>query len=318
MVDEKCKICKKKDDEAIECDICQEWVCLRCTGISKQVYELQTKDGETIDFLCQPCKKELPQIRSLLNLKNEFQKETRINKKFRDDQQQINQDLQQRLSQVEELLKDKEINDANFPRLQDLMSDRVKVNTVLEKQLKLNEVVKKQTKTLEEDKRIEEREKNLIIYGVPDDEEEENQMKSDFHTVKKMYANKVELEPTDMTQISRLGERKTNHIRPIRLTFSTSEKRLQILRNNKNLTIEREQFEMCTSTFCEDQKKHKHIYVSTDKTKQQRETEKRLRDELKARKEQGETDLIIRNYKIIVKPNQPTHARWGDLIRNGL
>lgn len=92
------------------------------------------------------------------------------------------------------------------------------------------------------------------------------------------------------------------------------EKRSQVLRNNRDLKLEGEDLPMCTATYCTNHQKHKHIYVTTDKTKQQREEEKKLRGELKTRREAGDTNLIIRNYKIIPKPTQ---TRWADLFKDG-
>ena len=105
-------------------------------------------------------------------------------------------------------------------------------------------------------------------------------------------------------------------IRPIKLVFANQEKRLEILRNNKNLVLEGDEFAPCSAEFCEDKagKHSKHIYISPDKTKQQREEEKKLREELKRRKETEDPDLIIRNGKIIKKT--ATRARWVDLFDN--
>ena len=67
---------------------------------------------------------------------------------------------------------------------------------------------------------------------------------------------------------------------------------------------------MCTSDYCDDhESNHKHIYVSPDKTKQQRDEEQKLRDELKTRR-LTETNLIIGDGKIIKKS---TIARWVNL-----
>ena len=43
----------------------------------------------------------------------------------------------------------------------------------------------------------------------------------------------------------------------------------------------------------------KKVYVNPDLTRSECETQKLLRDELKARKEKGETDLIIRGNRIV-------------------
>ena len=83
---EKCKICEtntvnKTEDQAVECDICQEWVCFDCTGLPHQMYQLiQTE--ENIDFLCTQCKEHLPSIRELMTLKQQMKQEAEINKKI--------------------------------------------------------------------------------------------------------------------------------------------------------------------------------------------------------------------------------------------
>ena len=200
-----------------------------------------------------------------------------------------------------------------------LNEEKVKLQEVVIKQQELNEVVKKQKIAREEEKRIEDKEKNLIVYGVPEDIEvsKAEQMKADYNTISKLYLDKVGLATKDIVQITRIGTvtTNTNQIRPIKLTFANMDKRLEILHNNKNLILDGD-FDMCDASFCQDKAKHKHIYVTTDKTTLQRETEKKLREELKARKAQGETDLIIRNYKIIVKSQNTTHPRWVDVVHD--
>ena len=319
MSTEFCKICKIKTineakDEALECDICQEWVCLECSGMSERMYALVDETEESIDFLCSLCKEELPKIRSLMALQQDMQKESKTNKIFREEQRQTNQNLDQRLLNIENLIKGKNIYDAEYPPLEELNAEKVKLNEVMIKQQALDDVVNKHKIAMEEDKRIEDKEKNLIVYGVPEDREvnKAEQMKADYNTISKLYLEKVELATKDLVQITRIGTN-TDHIRPIKLTFANMDKRLAILRNNKSLILDGD-FDMCNASFCQDKKKHKHIYVTTDKTKQQRETEKKLREELKTRKTQGETNLIIRNYKIIVKSLNASHPRWADVV----
>ena len=142
-------------------------------------------------------------------------------------------------------------------------------------------------------------------------------MRADIDTVKKIYSDKVNLIPTDLIQISIIGNQAPEKIRPIRLTFHNPEKRSEVLRKNKHLILEDDEFPECTEEFCDDhESNHKHIYVNTDKTKQQREEEKTLRNELKVRKSNGELNLIIRNNKIIKRYTDTSHTRWVDFIKN--
>ena len=329
VTQEKCKVCRtntvnKVKDKAVECDICQEWICLKCSGLPEQMYNYSQDNESNLDFICKPCKVELPKIREIMTMKQkqleiiaDMKKESEINKKFREDQIEVNEDLNQRLSKIETVMLEKQLDDKEYPPLRLLNKEKEKVNKILIRQQKLDEEVKQQKNDKEEEKRREIRENNLIVYGIPEVcEDDAEQMKVDFTTVKVLYQHKVDLAANHITQITRLGQKKENQTRPIRLTFSSEDKRLEVLRNNKNLTLEDDNFELCTLTFCDDHQNHKHIYVSPDKTKQQRDIEKKLREELKARKKAGEENLIIRGEKII-KKSEKTHARWSDLIKDG-
>ena len=329
---EKCKICEtntvnKTEDVAIECDICQEWVCFDCTGLPHQMHQLiQTE--QNIDFLCTQCKEQLPSIRELMTLKQQMNQEAETNKNFREAQKVTNDNLDKRLARIEKVMEENNLYDENFPPIHELNEEKEKLNKFIEKQQKLSEVVKKQKEAVAvvvkqqrqavaDGKYKEDRAKNLIVYGVPEEHEDvSEQMKTDYNTIKYLYRESVQLPTKDISQISRLGPKKQGQVRPIRITFSNTEKRLEILRNNKNLILDDENFAMCTAIYCEDKQKHKHIYVTTDKTKQERDIEAKLRTELNTRKQAGEQNLIIRNFKIITKTQTPTHPRWADVIEN--
>ena len=150
------------------------------------------------------------------------------------------------------------------------------------------------------------------MYGVPETEEDKSKlMIADFNIIKHLYSPKVTIASKDLKQILRLGNKKLNQIRPIKLTFVDMQKRLDVLRNNKDLKIYSEEFDDCEADFCDDDKKHKHIYITTDKTKLQRQEEKKVREELKRRRE-TEPNLIIRNGKIIQKSHN-SRACWSEL-----
>ena len=172
-------------------------------------------------------------------------------------------------------MEEKKLDDKEYPPLGLLNAEKEKVNKIFIRQQKLDEEVKQQKNEKEEEKRREVRENNLIVYGIPEESEDDTeQMKADFTNVKELYQHKVDITANHITQIIRLGQKKENHARPIRLTFSSENKRLEVLRNNKDLKLEHESFEICSADFCDVREKHKHIYVSPDKTKQQRENEK--------------------------------------------
>ena len=323
---ETCRECKVstegEEDKAVKCDICNKWICLKCSGINEAIYDLASKTESDVDFICRACKVELPRLRELITLKQKqdeleekMNQEAETNKTFREQQQITNEDYNRRIEAVEKVIQDKKLADEEFPPLSSWTNQAQSLRKVIIDQKKLDEKVKQQSNTLQEDKRREDKQNSLIVYGVPENQEEAaEQMKEDFETVRSIYESKVDLHKRDLLNITRLGKNKTTDtIRPIKLVFASSEKRLEILRNNKNLTLTRNEFPVCTSEFCDDhESNHKHIYVSPDKTKQQREEEKKLRDELKTRR-LTENNLIIRDGKIIKKS---TIARWVNLREN--
>lgn len=323
----KCKVCDEKttnqpSDEAVECDVCLQWICFTCSGVPREVYNLANEKETTIDYICKPCKEKLPQIREIVSMKKKqnmliekVDLEAETNHLFRTQQAEINNQYNERINALEQLVKDKSLED--FPPLTTFANVAAQANTlkkVMTDQAALDRKVKAQEHTLKEDKLKESKENNLVVYGIPETMNDDvQQMNEDFKIIKHLYDMKATLHNRDLTQITRLGTKTSDDkIRPIRLSFTNPEKRMEILRNNKNLKLEDEAFETCAADFCDDNSKHKHIYVSPDKTWQQREDEKKLRAELKIRK-LTEEDLIIRNGKIIKKT---TRARWVDVADN--
>ena len=334
----KCVTCKKQKtdkDPGIECEICNEWAGLECTNYKEEVIEYLSTNEVEVTFICISCKETLPELRNLLEIRKQQQElkkdienhDTRIttcevNLENITQKQETNNELllqiNNRLSDVEakminkdgvETIAQKLFKDADFPPLKEVKQNQEQT----QKQLEQN--IQTQREEKEEEKRRGEKEKSLIVFGVPETcEDKAEQMKEDFNTIQKLYTTKAELSKEDLLQITRLGTKKEKQVRPIKMTFTSMQKRAEILRNNKNLILEGENLSECTSDFCNDKgMNHQHIYITTDKTKQQIEEEKKLRTELKIKRE-TDPNLIIRNGKIITKSTN--HARWSEIIKN--
>ena len=154
----------------------------------------------------------------------------------------------------------------------------------------------------EEEILIKKKEDNLIIYGMPEctTEDKKEEMLEDFRRIKKVYSEKLEIEQNDLKHITRLGIKETDKVRPIQITLSSQAKRKEMLINNMNLKL----LENEIST---------NIYVSTDRTKKQRDADKELRAELKRRKQLGE-NLVIRNNKIVPFRERAQITTWASLF----
>ena len=156
----------------------------------------------------------------------------------------------------------------------------------------------------EEETLIEKKKANLIIYGMPESNLEDNkeELLADFRKLKKVYADRVELKKEDITHMTRIGIKNNSKTRPIQITLSSQDARKTLLTKNKDLKL----LENNIST---------NIYVSTDRTKKQREADKELRDELKRRKGLGETNLVIRNNRIVpFRERAQGPSTWASLF----
>ena len=286
-----------------------------------------------INFICKKCTEALPDIRNLLEISKHQKKlqddvdqhDTRITRSefdvealkeklaIKDTQlEQMNNrlaTLEAKMMGTEEVetIAQRCFNSADFPPITQVREDQRATD------IKIEAVIKSQQEAKDETKRREDTKNSLIVYGIPEKEDSKsNQMKSDFGTIKQLYEARVPISSNDLLQVSRIGQIKTDQIRPIKITFANMEKRLEVLRNNKSLILYGEEHK-CELEFCTDDEDHKHIYITTDKTKQQREEEKVLRQELKRRKV-TEQDLIIRNGKIVKKA--VNHARWSEVAQD--
>ena len=174
----------------------------------------------------------------------------------------------------------------------------------------LKETIKIQKEEKEEQVRIENKKNNLIIYGLPENKAiEAEQMLTDFKALRDLYKDRVEIKENDIVDIKRLGKPKESGFRPLRIVLKDIEQRNIILRNNKYLKLEDDEYELCN---CKFPSKHIHIYLTDDKTKKQQEADKTLREELKERRNGGEENIIIRNGKI-VSTSRRNKPRWIEI-----
>ena len=103
----------------------------------------------------------------------------------------------------------------------------------------------------------------------------------------------LDIEPTSIQRPIRLGKKitsggKKNKPRLLKVTISNTHVQKQVLKQAKNL-------KSCGSETMS------KVFITPDLTLQEREENRKLRDELKARRDKGETDLVIRNGKIVQK-----------------
>ena len=110
--------------------------------------------------------------------------------------------------------------------------------------------------------------KNIVISGISEEMvgSIEDRAKSDFSKVKVLLQNLPNIAENGITRISRLGRQQPDKTRLLRVSFSDEDATKTILDNAKVLK------EIPT---------YKSVYINPDRTRQQQENNKRLREELK-------------------------------------
>ena len=156
----KCKICsnpKTNKDPGIECDMCNEYVGLECTNYTQDVYTYLVDNNVDFNFLCQPCKASLPELRSLLEI-------TQQQKLFKEELEAHDTRITQCEVDTEDIQQMREDVQDMKTRLSDLeakLIDQKAVETIAEKcfkttefpPMKIAEFTRKQEKTQKQLKR---------------------------------------------------------------------------------------------------------------------------------------------------------------------
>ena len=153
----------------------------------------------------------------------------------------------------------------------------------------IEEVVERKVEEkLEEMQEIEKRKKNIVIVNMKESAETsaEEKKADDVKKATELIKTIVDINENELTDPIRLGKEGGTRHRMLKLTVKNEEKKKEIMKKASELNKGKAQ----SAT---------RIYINQDLTKTQREKHKALRDELKERKQKGEENIAIRNWKIV-------------------
>ena len=122
------------------------------------------------------------------------------------------------------------------------------------------------------------REKNVIIFNV-----KENEV-NDKEKIDKIIYDGLELIEANVEEIFRIGKRENTRDRPIIVKFKNVKQKWDIIKKSKLLNRK---------------EAYKTIRISPDLTKTERIEERKLLEQLKKKKEEGEMDWTIRRGKLV-------------------
>ena len=330
-----CGLCSKacldefenKEDDSINCDNCNKWFHRKCVDIlSDSEWELLTGHNPSILFKCRVCvgekgdrNREIKELKQqMTNFKNdfnamlgennkklvlefeknfmprvdEFVKEKfkaysmELEKKYEDKFKQLENEIKQNKEKV--LQNEQKPSQANLEKMiEDVKKSEVEIEKRIENELKVY-LNKKEDK--------ENRKNNIIIMRLEEntgDSEEERTNKDRIEIKKLLNVTNPELEAELENAIPkktslRLGRKKEGINRPIKLVLPDEEMKIDIFKGCKKLK---------NSAF-------NHVSIQNDLTKEEQETNYRMRQELRQRKEKGEKVCIYRN-QIILESEHP-------------
>ena len=255
-----CKICDAviDDGKMIRCDKCVCWVHQDCSNLSKTDFTFLDKPSSpsSIKWFCPKCEA--------------------------DDTNNPDQ------------------NTDKFDRIANLLVSVTRQNTEILTQMKndwkqdnqkeriLDKSIKRSVEEVYDDrKQKDDRQKNVIFFNQQENEDSADGKKKDLDNVKKVIkfvCPDLNTDALSEKHVSRLGDRKESSAgnlpkpRPIKITFEDPTYRESLLKNARKLK----------------DSPHKHIGISADKTKKEREAELEIRKEFTVRKLQGEDIVLYR------------------------
>ena len=134
------------------------------------------------------------------------------------------------------------------------------------------------------------RKNDLILFGMPESAESapEDQFLDDCKSFKSLLRKKFKFAKGDIIKAFRISSKSNDKDPPFLIKFATEQIKWDIQKVAKDMQLLKGDISY-------------PVYFSLDRTALQRKERQCLLDELRARKNNGESDLIIKNNKIVNK-----------------
>lgn len=317
----KCGSCLKAvldQESGVMCEICNNWYHCRCQGIGDQLYSILNQYAE-LHWFCKGCQAGADKLLALLTrmqtkvdkLEDELARtQFDIRSEMTNAIQQLKTDLagvNHRCDEYEKKVEEykKEMNDMIAEKLPDMVADINNDSTPSWSEIVAKEIdtrmssvsaevatLQQQTKIIQQDKQeqeeIDRRKTNLILHGMVEaadangaQEEDENGIADILHVI---GCDDVSVE--SVIRLGRKSDEEGAKPRPIKLVLASESQKDKVLRKSKNLRSQTDN-------------RFSAVFMHQDLTPLQRERRHMLLQELKNRRDQGETNLVLRNWKIV-------------------
>ena len=293
----KCKVADPLFNLKFKCHQCNEDYHQECAEIADDVYQLFIT-GKLVGFTwsCMICRSGDGQVTRLNAIEENLEQSNSRN----DEICAMISKLGEKLERVEELIKPSQssspiLNNQNLPPQLPYVNNSITASSS-------DDIASSVAIDEEERKQREMKKMNLCLFNLPECESSDESVcyEEDMKKLKDVLFLKDGFNPAHVKRAYRVSREKTpGKIRPMVIVFNDQTTRMNVLKMN-DLTYSQD-----CETVC--------LYTGIDKTKRQVNEHKLLVTELINRRNAGESDLIIRNGKIVKKrPFRPTpQSLWG-------
>ena len=301
LTGDNCGHCNKKCtsrgkfSEALQCDLCYTWVHAQCEGLSKDHYKVINQicnEVPGIAYLCKVnhCCSRFKQLLFFVNsttttvpvdteISDSLNNQEALSNMCNNMKETLQQSIAEISSKIDRLFSSNSDlrMDINSASEQIDISTKTSVNSSSAQHFSSTTP---NLSILDELADRERRRKNLIIYNFSENPD----LQADRSKFQELSATVFDLN-LNMTRVTRLGKRNDEKPRPLLISLENDNERAKILSQSGKLRRHN---------------LYKNVYIAADKTKYEREKHKKLVDELKVRKSNGEKNLVIRNGNIIL------------------
>lgn len=255
-------VCTDDKSEILECEYCDNHFCRKCLTLSVTEYKLLTKRSD-LHWYCPPCEE-----KAMKNLKIEREVESRCKEYFakieaRLDKIEMNLDKKADVTQVKEMIEEKEKKNAAEGGMENTENIDEKIHEFRESTA---------------------RKLNIIIHNAPESEASEAETrKADDTKLLEEICTTIDTSSSNIRDMIRLGKKnKESDVakkdRPMKVSFSDETGKSHFMKNLKKLATADEQL--------------KKISVVHDMTVKERQLNKELVNEAKNLNAKNELDNI--------------------------
>ncbi len=295
----KCKVqFTRDDDKLIQCERCEKWQCAGCCGYSDTEYRLLTNRPQ-LHWFCEVCQ---PQAMHAVQADKDIEERCNLylsrmtirvtaielNMESKADRTTVDA-VKSRVQQLEETIQKMQERTGTGNR-NEMGENEQNVQTKTSVQ-DLDAKVRQHVVDLEKDQAEKDRRKaNVIMYDVPKSNEDEGIRRKQKDTEAVAEILRSIGHDIQTRTVNRIGKREEGKTRPLRVVFQGEAEKADALRKVRELRLSEDR---------ENKQLGDCVHMAPDRTIKERATWRRLKTELDMRTKNGETDLIIRNDRVI-------------------